>query len=278
MGRTWSERWFPSICFGLAGVEHGDSFRRLLFFAPLVFPGEVRSWRTKQGGIRRQEMAPVRGPGRAQVEVRTALNRRCCMAAQPRLAFRSLFSSSPSRPCACRVLFRFAANFRRVCAHGVFMLLLHAPRSSPSCSWDTLCSCMQLPPLLQALARVALVAGPIVGRAVVDAYKQAMISASCQNPAHARYTHLLAARRASFGSTAPSALTPCCCETDARHSAAVKAKSVNVKMSRDEAFKILDLEEKSADLNAIREVPWPLSPSPSFLPPAVTPPRFCNSF
>ena len=102
----------------------------------------------------------------------------------------------------------------------------------------------------------------------------------CVLPKQARalYTHLLAARRASFGSTAPSALTPCCCETDARHSAAVKAKSVNIKMSRDEAFKILDLEEKSAVLNAIREVPWPLSPSPSFLPPAVTPPRFCNSF
>jgi len=129
---------------------------------------------------------------------------------------------------------------------------------------------MQLPPLLQALARVALVAGPIVGRAVVDAYKQAMISASCQNP-RVRYTRISSLPGvASFGSTAPSALTPCCCETDARHSAAVKAKSVNVKMSRDEAFKILDLEEKSADVNAIREVPLLLAPLSdlSFMPPS----------
>ena len=45
--------------------------------------------------------------------------------------------------------------------------------------------------------RVAMVAAPIVGRAVMDAYKQAMINA--------------------------------------RHNAAVKAASVNVKMSHDEA-------------------------------------------
>ena len=37
---------------------------------------------------------------------------------------------------------------------------------------------IQLPPILSALARVALVAAPIVGRAFVDAYKQAMISKS----------------------------------------------------------------------------------------------------
>jgi hypothetical protein len=149
------------------------------------------------------------------------------------------------------------------------MLLPHTPRSSPSCSWDTLCSCMQLPPLLQALARVALVAGPIVGRAVVDAYKQAMISASCQNPARARYMHLLAARRCLVWLHSTICTHPWCCETDARHSAAVKAKSVNVKMSRDEAFKILDLEEKSADVNAIREVPLLLAPLSdlSFMPP-----------
>ena len=34
----------------------------------------------------------------------------------------------------------------------------------------------QFPPIFQAIARVAAVAAPIVGRALVDAYKQAMIS------------------------------------------------------------------------------------------------------
>ncbi len=60
------------------------------------------------------------------------------------------------------------------CVH----VLQHATRQPPLGARLTLCSHVQLPPLFQALARVALVAGPIVGRAVVDAYKQAMISAS----------------------------------------------------------------------------------------------------
>lgn len=74
-----------------------------------------------------------------------------------------------------------------------------------------------MPPILQAIARVAMVAAPIVGRAVMDAYKQAMINA--------------------------------------RHNAAVKAASVNVKMSHDEASKILNLEEgvKDTDTEAIKD-------------------------
>mmetsp|Transcript_57712 Transcript_57712/g.84594 ORF Transcript_57712/g.84594 Transcript_57712/m.84594 type:complete len:124 (-) Transcript_57712:173-544(-) len=72
-----------------------------------------------------------------------------------------------------------------------------------------------LPPIFSAIARVAMVAAPIVGRAVLDAYKQAMINA--------------------------------------RHNAAVKASVMSAKMSRDEAFKILNLEEKNADLDAIQE-------------------------
>lgn len=74
-----------------------------------------------------------------------------------------------------------------------------------------------VPPILQAIVRVAMVAAPIVGRAVMDAYKQAMINA--------------------------------------RHNAAVKAASVNVKMSHDEASKILNLEEgvKDTDTEAIKD-------------------------
>ena len=37
---------------------------------------------------------------------------------------------------------------------------------------------VQFPPIFQAIARVAVVAAPIVGRALVDAYRQGMISAA----------------------------------------------------------------------------------------------------
>lgn len=36
--------------------------------------------------------------------------------------------------------------------------------------------CTQLPPVIAAILRVAAVAAPIFGRALVDAYRQAMIS------------------------------------------------------------------------------------------------------
>ncbi len=36
--------------------------------------------------------------------------------------------------------------------------------------------CFQLPPVISAILRVAMVGAPIIGRAFMDAYKQAMIS------------------------------------------------------------------------------------------------------
>ena len=100
-----------------------------------------------------------------------------------------------------------------------FHVLEHAPRLPPPGARLTLCSHVQLPPLLQALARVAVVAGPIVGRAVVDAYKQAMISAS----RHPRDTRASLSEVPCLAPQYPPTLIAHCGEADARHNAAVKA-------------------------------------------------------
>uniref|UniRef100_A0A7S0DWC2 Mitochondrial import inner membrane translocase subunit TIM16 n=1 Tax=Hanusia phi TaxID=3032 RepID=A0A7S0DWC2_9CRYP len=72
-----------------------------------------------------------------------------------------------------------------------------------------------LPSVFSAVFRVAAVAAPIVGRALIDAYKQAMINA--QAGGAARQTVLK-----------------------------------NSKMSRDEALKILNVE-KAADIETIKQ-------------------------
>mmetsp|Transcript_60889 Transcript_60889/g.144997 ORF Transcript_60889/g.144997 Transcript_60889/m.144997 type:complete len:130 (-) Transcript_60889:51-440(-) len=73
---------------------------------------------------------------------------------------------------------------------------------------------MAFPPIFQAIARVAVVAAPILGRALVDAYRQGMINAAANG---------------------------------ARHKAVA-----NKSMSNDEAAKILDVG-KDAKLEAVME-------------------------
>lgn len=50
---------------------------------------------------------------------------------------------------------------------------------------------VQFPPIFQAIARVAVVAAPILGRALVDAYRQGMISAAPPSTAPLRPTWLV---------------------------------------------------------------------------------------